>query len=43
MLGAQVMTAKSLETFKDFPPRQRAARFTIDQAVEKMTKGLGSD
>lgn len=25
-----------LKTFKDFPPRQRAASFTIDQAMEKM-------
>ena len=25
-----------LETFKEFPPRQKAASFTIDQAVEKL-------
>jgi hypothetical protein len=25
-----------LATFKDFPPRQKAASFTIDQAMEKM-------
>ena len=25
-----------LETFKEFPPRQKAASFTIDQAIEKM-------
>jgi hypothetical protein len=25
-----------LATFKDFPPRQRAASFTIDQAEEKL-------
>ena len=24
------------KTFKDFPPRQKAASFTIDQAMEKM-------
>jgi arylsulfatase len=40
MLGSQALTAKFLETFKDFPPRQRAASFTIDQAVEKMKQGL---
>jgi arylsulfatase len=28
-------------TFKDFPPRQRPASFTIDQAVEKVKQGLG--
>jgi arylsulfatase len=25
-----------MNTFKEFPPRQRAASFTIDQAMEKM-------
>ena len=27
---------KFLETFKEFPPRQRAASFSIDQVVEKL-------
>jgi arylsulfatase len=31
-----------LATFKDFPPSQRAASFTIDQAMEKLKQGLGS-
>jgi hypothetical protein len=26
---------------KEFPPRQRAASFTIDQAMEKMKQGVG--
>ena len=30
-------SATFLETFKDFPPRQKAASFTIDQAMEKMS------
>jgi arylsulfatase len=30
------MVADFLGTFKDFPPRQKAASFTIDQALEKM-------
>ena len=30
------VTAQFLETFKEFPPRQKAASFTIDQVVEKM-------
>jgi hypothetical protein len=25
-----------LDTFKEFPPRQKAASFTIDQALEAM-------
>jgi arylsulfatase len=28
--------ADFLATFEDFPPRQKAASFTIDQALEKM-------
>ena len=28
--------AEFLATFKEFPPRQKAASFTIDQALEKM-------
>ena len=31
-----------LATFKEFPPRQKAASFTIDQALEKMKASLGS-
>ena len=27
-------------TFKDFPPRQEAASFTIDQALEKMADAV---
>jgi arylsulfatase len=30
-----------LATFREFPPRQRAATFTIDQALEKMKAALG--
>jgi hypothetical protein len=35
-----VAMARFLETFKESPPRQRAARFTIDQATEKMRRAL---
>jgi arylsulfatase len=41
LLGAQLATVKFLETFKAFPPSQRPASFTIDQAVEKMKESLG--
>jgi arylsulfatase len=27
---------KFLETFKEFPPRQKAASFSLDQVMEKM-------
>jgi arylsulfatase len=35
-LAAQAVVTPFLETFKKFPPRQKAASFTIDQALEKM-------
>jgi arylsulfatase len=28
--------AEYLKTYKDFPPRQRPASFTIDQVIEKL-------
>ena len=36
IMAAQAIVAEFLATFKDFPPRQKAASFTIDQALEKM-------
>jgi arylsulfatase len=40
--GAQAVVAQFLETFKEFPPSQRAATFGVDQAMEKMRQGIGS-
>jgi arylsulfatase A-like enzyme len=40
--GAQAGVAQFLATFQEFPPSQRAASFTIDQAMEKLKQGLGS-
>src|SRR5947199_7588830 len=37
MAGSQIV-GEFLKTFKDFPPRQKAASFTIDQAMEKMSE-----
>ncbi|MGH8068174.1 MAG: arylsulfatase [Candidatus Entotheonellia bacterium] len=34
--------AKFLGTFKEFPPRQRPASFSIDQIIEKMQQGMGT-
>jgi hypothetical protein len=36
MMAAHVIVTEFLATFKDFPPRQKAASFTIDQALERM-------
>jgi arylsulfatase A-like enzyme len=42
MLGASVpFAAKYLESYKEFPPSQRPASFTIDQAMEKLKEGFG--
>jgi arylsulfatase len=38
ILAAQAIVAEFLATFKEFPPRQKAATFTIDQALAKMTE-----
>jgi arylsulfatase A-like enzyme len=39
-LAATTLVSQFLETFKDFPPRQKAASFTIDQVVEKLESAL---
>ncbi len=41
LLAGSTLTGEFLKTFKDFPPCQRPATFTIDQAMEKLKKGLG--
>ena len=41
---AQPIVAEFLKTFKEFPPRAKAASFSIDQAMEKlMPKDTGID
>ncbi len=40
IMAAQGMVARFLQTFTDYPPRQRAASFTIDQAIEKMERAI---
>jgi hypothetical protein len=39
-LAASSVVTEFLETFKEFPPRQKAASFTIDQAMEKMESAM---
>jgi arylsulfatase A-like enzyme len=36
IMAAQDIVTQFLNTFKEFPPRQKAATFTIDQALEAM-------
>ena len=40
VMAAQGLVGRFLKTFEEFPPRQRAASFTIDQAVEKMERAI---
>jgi arylsulfatase len=42
LVPAQALVARFLGTFKEFPPRQKAASFGIDQVMEKLTTGIGS-
>jgi hypothetical protein len=39
-LTASVLVGQFLETFREFPPRQKAASFTIDQAMAKLEAAL---
>ena len=40
LIGAQTYVANFIESFKEFPPRQKAASFSIDQVMEKMQQPL---
>ena len=40
---ASAIVSQFLETFKEFPPRQEAASFTINQAVAKLHEFLAKD
>jgi arylsulfatase len=41
LMPAQTYVGQFLATFKDFPPRQKAASFTIDQALQKLQQPSG--
>ena len=41
-LTASAIVIEFLETFKEFPPRQEPASFTIDQAVAKLQAALAA-
>jgi hypothetical protein len=42
VFAAQIIMTQFLETFAEFPPRQKAASFTIDQAMERLEATLTS-
>jgi hypothetical protein len=42
VIAAQTLVGQFLATFAEFPPRQKAASFTIDQAMEKLEAAITS-
>jgi arylsulfatase len=36
LVPAQILVGKWIESFKEFPPRAKAASFSVDQVVESM-------
>jgi arylsulfatase len=42
LVPAQAYVGQFLETFKEYPPRQKAASFTLDQVMEKLETSGGS-
>ena len=39
LVPAQAVVAKYIESFKEFPPRAKAASFTVSDVMEKLTIG----
>jgi len=42
MIPAQRLVGQFLATFQEYPPRQKAASFTVDQVMDKLLAGVGS-
>jgi arylsulfatase len=42
MVPAQAYVAEFLKTFREFPPRQKAASFSLDRVMESLSVGHGS-
>jgi len=42
LVPAQTYVAEFLATFKEFPPRQKAASFSLDKVMEKLSENPGS-
>jgi arylsulfatase len=42
LVPAQTLVGQFLATFKEFPPRQKAASFGVDQVLEKLKTGIPS-
>jgi arylsulfatase len=42
LVPAQAYVGRFLTTFQEFPPRQKAASFSLDQVMEKLSTSGGS-
>jgi len=42
LVPAQAYVGKFLATFKEYPPRMKAASFSLDQVMEKLEASGGS-
>ena len=42
LIPAQTYVGKFLETFQEYPPRQKAASFSLDQVMAKLSESTGS-
>ena len=40
-MPAQAFVAEFISTFKDFPPRMKAASFNLDKVMANMTENAG--
>jgi arylsulfatase len=38
LVPAQALVAQWLQIFKDYPPRQRPARFSLDEVMQKLAQ-----
>jgi arylsulfatase len=43
LVPAQAYVGNFLATFKDYPPRQKAASFSLDDVMKKLSEGAGSE
>jgi arylsulfatase len=42
MVPAQAFVGQWLSSFREFPPRQKPASFSLDQVIQKLTSGVAS-
>jgi arylsulfatase len=42
LVPAQTFVGEFLATFKDYPPRQKAASFSLENVLEKLEAGISS-